>query len=421
MKTTLFFSFISLLGCTSLLSGCADSSEPTSGKEEENFVLKERQDIALTSIQKNGVDRQNDFALELFKASAVGQQENTLISPLSINIALSMLANGANEDVKQEIVDKLLNPDGNIEDLNVLNKHLSEALTEVDNSTTFTLSNSVWTNEQYTLLPAFNQTLANYYDAEGHTLNMYSSSAAGVINDWVNRKTHGLIPSVLDLPPACDFLIINTSYFKGKWTVPFSKETTTEMDFYGEAGESVKSDFMKADKTFQIAAITPEFTGVVLPYGNRAFQFIALLPSREVNFDEFIGSLSSSKMSDIEQKFTCEPVNLSIPKFETKYRLDNLHGIIKQAGIGKLFKSQISQATAQYPVSSVEMRHQVVFKIDESGAEGASYVDNFAVIAPGQGGESPTYLDVTFDRPFVYLVKEQSTGAILFIGTVKDL
>ncbi|MDE5875545.1 MAG: hypothetical protein K2H15_07845, partial [Muribaculaceae bacterium] len=148
------FSFIPIAGLllgSMLAGGCSDAdstSDIDPNKKPEKFETKERQDINLDSRQKAGVALQNDFAFKFFNADA--EEGNSIVSPISLTTCLSMVANGASDVVKEEIVNTLLPAGASLTDLNTLNKYLTEELSEADNSSTLILSNSVWCHNTYT-------------------------------------------------------------------------------------------------------------------------------------------------------------------------------------------------------------------------------------------------------------------------------
>ncbi len=416
-----------LLAVAGFLAGCSNHDDDfyPNPKEEEPaekpdpFVLKERQDIPIDRQQKEGVALQNDFAFRLFNADAVSNAQNSLISPLSMTMCLSMAANGASEEVKREIVERMLPDGGSMDDLNSLNRYLVSQLADVDNSSILTLANSVWVDKAFTLLPHFSETIKEYYNAESGALDMSSRQAADIINQWVNSTTNGLIPTLFYAPPACSMALINTMYFNGAWWDPFEEEFTEKGIFHNADGETKEVDFMHKNGNLFNMSITPEYSVLQLPYGNQAFSFYALLPAEGQDI-----SLTPEKWAAIKKGMLPQCVNISVPKFEVAYDVTDLSAKMKEAGITKLFDAANplqNTVTPQLPEGSLKMVHKTVFKVNEIGAEGAGLTAILWVTSPG-----PEYIpepdpEIVLNRPFTYIVEEQSTGAILFIGAIRNL
>ncbi|MDE6576656.1 MAG: serpin family protein [Muribaculaceae bacterium] len=427
------FSYSSLIGVLSLatcLTSCSNSEDepnpkPNPEPSPEEFVLKERQDISLTEIQKQGISMQNDFAFRLFKAHSKDNNDNSLISPLSVEMCVSMAANGASDNVRDEILNVLLPKGTTLDELNSFNKYLTASLIDVDNSSVFSLSNSVWVDQKFSLLTPFSESLSANYNALSEKLNLYSQEAAGTINYWINATTKGLIPKLYEAAPAQDFILINTMYFKGQWTVPFEEGKSEEGEFRCEDGTVSKVTFMKSDCEPFNSKITQDFTAVELPYGNEAFSLVGILPAEGTSLNSFISELTAEKWNDIREDMnSIKSVFVNLPRFETNYTIKDMGDIMTEAGIGRLFTDAdvfINAITPYNLNGKVSMLHKTVFKVDEKGAEGAALTEIGWVSAPGPDVPIAPNPVITFDRPFIYIVAEKSTGAILFIGTVRNL
>ncbi|MDE6009533.1 MAG: hypothetical protein K2G90_10050 [Muribaculaceae bacterium] len=424
------FTFRFLLGITffaGLMTGCSNDDETPYPKPKpveeptpkpEPMVIKERMDISLTPQQKEGVMLQNDFAFRLFNEDKKGNSSNSLISPLSLTMCLSMAANGASEEVRNEIVDNLLPGGGSLDELNSLNKYLVESLSDVDNSSILTLANSAWVDRKFTLLSPFSESIREYYNAESASLNMYSGEATDRINEWVNSTTNGLIPQLFTTAPACDLTLINTMYFNGAWWDPFEEKYTDKGMFSNENGSRKEVDFMNKYNPFNIA-ITSDYSVLQLPYGNKAFSFYALMPSEGHTLD-----LTAEKWDEIKNGMCFQEVIISMPKFETEYNVSDMQRKMESAGISKLFNSGDALINTVSPTAlggDLSMVHKTVFKVNEIGAEGAGLTAAFWCTAALDGGETPKTPEIILNRPFIYIVEEQSTGAILFIGAIRNL
>ncbi|MDE6227047.1 MAG: hypothetical protein K2M63_05980, partial [Muribaculaceae bacterium] len=354
----------------------------------------------------------------LFNIDVASTDKNSLLSPLSITQCISMAANGASEEVRDEIVGNFLPNGGSLDELNALNKYLVESLVDVDNSSILTLANSVWVDNKYNLLTQFSESVQEYYNAESDVLDMYSRQATNRINEWVSSTTNGLIPELFQSAPASDLTLINTMYFNGAWWDPFEKENTEKGIFNNENGNSQEVEFMHKNNIFKIA-ITSDYSALCLPYGNEAYSFYALLPAEGQSLD-----LTQEKWETIKKDMQSSRVVISMPKFETEYNVDDLHSKLEKIGMGSLFNTSgalRNTVTPNISDGTVDMVHKTVFKVNEIGAEGAGLTAVIWVTADLSGTTPPPPPEIILNRPFIYIVEEQSTGAILFIGAVRNL
>ena len=418
-----FYMAIGMLAAGGMFAGCSNDDEapypsPTPQPEEEPFVLKQRQDIVLNSLQKDGLIAQNDFAFRLFNIDVASTDKNSLLSPLSITQCISMAANGASEEVRDEIVGNFLPNGGSLDELNTLNQYLVESLTDVDNSSTLTLANSAWVDKDYKILSPFADSIKGFYNAESSELDFSSPKAVDKINGWVSETTKGLIPTIFDfLSSDTKFLLINTMYFNGKWFSPFMKELTNKSVFNNEDGKAVEVEFMNQIGRLDYV-ITSDYSVAQLPYGNRAFSFYAVLPAEGQSLE-----LTSEKWSNLKKEMDGGKVVISMPKFETRYEVKDIEGKMENVGISKLFNTPgalVNTVSPEFPTGKVKMIHKTVFKVDESGAEGAG-LTGIGLVETASGEEvSSKSPEIILNRPFIYIVEEQSTGAILFIGAVRN-
>ncbi|MDE6299426.1 MAG: hypothetical protein K2M10_07265, partial [Muribaculaceae bacterium] len=357
---------------------------------------------------------QNDFAFKFFNADA--EEGNSIVSPISLTTCLSMVANGASDVVKEEIVSTLLPAGGSLTDLNALNKYLAEELSEVDNSSILLLSNSIWCHKTYTLSKAFSNTLTNSYKASSASLDMHNKAAADRINDWVKKTTNGLIPKIYDTAPESDLLIINTMYFKGEWCTPFVTKLTKNDTFTNGDGSTVSIPFMTSEYLMRDVAATKEYTVVRIPYGNKAFSCYLLLTAEGTSSE-----LDAAGWKALKERMSEKDLIVILPKFEIEHNVKKMEEKMRKAGVSKLFTDADALMNTTLPSinGTIAMRHKTAFKVSEQGAEGAGLTEDFLVSFDGE--TVPISKEVKFDRPFKFIIEEQSTGAIILMGSVTKL
>lgn len=177
-------------------------------------------------------------------------------------------------------------------------------------------------------------------------------------------------------------------------------------------------DFMNSIYTQRLVDINSEYTVAQLNYGNKAFSLYAILPAEGTTL-----TLEAEKWIGMKEGMSKMDVNIALPKFEVEYTVAELENKMTQVGMKELFTSGeafINTVTPKIGGSMVKICHKTVFKVNEKGAEGAGITEMGALTFGGEENitKTPT---IVFNRPFIYIVEEQSTGAILFIGAVRNL
>jgi serine protease inhibitor len=201
-------------------------------------------------LPQNGVavaDASNQFTFDYLHYALQDDpdQNNKMISPLSIYLALSMVYNGANNATRDSIKHALRQDNISIDDLNKTCQALIEQIPGADNKINISIANSLWYNETKQPLSAFLNTTHDFYHASVNPLNFAAKDAANTINKWVSDNTHQKITSILDQTNADDLMyLINAIYFKGDWQYQFNKNATQDHTFYLAGNNTVSTPFM---------------------------------------------------------------------------------------------------------------------------------------------------------------------------------
>lgn len=428
MKTNNLILLVSILALTifSACTGddCENGIEPTPVNEpdEKPVQILPAEPISLSIEGQNGVNMQNDFAISIFKdVVADSDGENSLLSPLSLTTCVSMLANGASDEAAVEIIENLMGGGLTLERFNQNNEFLMNELSTVDPSSTFLMANSAWLNKTFSFLPSFEDNVKKFYNAKTAVLDMYSTDARDIINEWTYNTTKGLIPKLFDNAPSAKFVLANSIYFNGGWVVEFNENDTKEKAFTNIDGSISEVQTMRMEDYSFNFRIDNELSAVCLPYGNHAFNFYAFMPNENTDFISFVNSIDFEKMNRIINSMKQDYVYIDLPKFDVSTENDHLEKLLKLHGIKKVFsdKNAISKLADKTFTGDMECFQKTAFKISESGAEGAS-VTAMISIEMGEGGFAPTP-EIKLNRPFLYVVAEKSTGAIIFIGSVVKL
>jgi len=344
--------------------------------------------------------------------------ENIFISPTSISLALAMTYNGAAGDTKSAMETALKTQGFTAGEINGSYKSLVDALLSVDPKVLLEIANSIWYRQDFSVLPGFIDTNQTYYSAEVSPLDFDLPGAPGVINNWVNDQTHGKIREIVrDIPPEAMMYLINAIYFKGIWKYEFKEENTVDDNFYLEDGTTVTIPMMKQTTDLRYAS-QDWFSMAELPYGQGNFSMLILLPGHghttgEItaaltpeNWDEWMGSLADVKME------------LHLPRFRFAYE-NTLNDELESMGMGIAFTDQadFSGINGMGGLLISKVLHKSFVEVNEEGTEAAA-VTSVQIDVTSIPGTDPATFYV--DRPFIFAIRELSTGTILFIGLVQN-
>ena len=362
-------------------------------------------EIELTQDERQLVTQNNDFAFRLFRL--VRGEKSSIVSPLSITYALGMLNNGAAGQTQQEINQTLGFTDADATNA-FCRKMLDEAGT-LDAKTRTLIANTIFVNEGlgYRLQEGFVQKANDFYDAEPQNRDFYDGQTMDVINQWASDHTEHFIQKVLDndtFDPKVVSYLLNALYFKGAWSDPFDTRETKEEPFGG--GPVVP--MMHKDYTNYQYTENDLYQAINLPYGNGAYRMTVFLPREGKTVGDVAEALGGESW---QVKFHDCEVDLKMPRFETENTIDLVRAMAA-LGMPTAFTD-----LAEFPwfcnesVYIGKMFQVARIALDEQGTEAAAVT----VIAM-EKTSLPSTAEFHATRPFIYVISEQSTGAIFFIG-----
>jgi serpin B len=373
----------------------------------------------LSAAEKKLVEDGQSFGFNVFKSTvASDSSENIFISPLSISIALGMTMNGAEGETFEQMRETLAFQGLTQEEINQGYQSLIKLLTEADPKVKMQIANSVWSRDGFPVEESFTNTLEEYFDATTRELDFENPKSTDIINEWVASSTNGLIEKIIEgrIPPGMVMYLINAIYFKGDWTYQFDEEKTRERTFFLENGEQETVDMMTQERTFNIY-MNEEVHMIDLPYGDSLFSMTVMMPAdREKFIDEFIAQdLTRENFNSWLTNVSGQDMPLNLPKFGLEYEI-KMNDILKSMGMEVPFIGGQADFSGINPDAALfisEVKHKTYVKVDEKGTEAA------AVTSVGIGITSvPQAFSV--NRPFVFMIREQNSGAILFMGKVKN-
>jgi len=367
----------------------------------------------------------NGFAVDLYRALREQESGNFFYSPFSISIALAMTWAGARGETEREMADVLhfalpqdrLHPAFNALDLELARRGQGA---RGNDGTGFRLHivNALWSQKGYQFLPEFLETLASHYGAGLRLLDFVSDAEAArwVINDWVSDQTGGRIR---DLIPAgvvsamTRLVLTNAIYFNAAWAEPFERDLTADGPFYLLDGRQVMVPMMRQTAYFGYAE-GEGFQAVELPYDGEELAMVILLPG-EGRFEEFEASLDAARLEEMLGRLRSQHLSLTMPRFQVESSL-HLADTLAAMGMSSPFQPDQADLSGMNGTRDLYIQavlHQAFVSVDESGTEAAAAT---AVILGAAG--PPPGLEVTVNRPFIFLIRDRQTGAILFIGRV---
>ncbi len=361
------------------------------------------------------IDAGEQFAFELFhQTCSLSTEENIMISPLSVSYALGMTYNGAADSTLEAFNDVLHFNDLTNQEVNETYKDLMGQLVHLDDDVLFSIANSIWYRQGANVLEDFIATNQEYFDAAVEELDFSDPASVDVINDWIADKTNGKIEEMLDkIPPGVYMYLVNAIYFNATWKYEFDKDDTYRGTFYKEDETTSQADFMKLEGDFYYTSHN-DYSAVELPYGDSAFSMVALLPAEGSKVSELIAMLDRDTWNERDTYSSPQKVQVELPKFKYEFKtLMNDH--LTNLGLGVAFSdaADFSKITEETDLFISRVIHQTFIDVNEEGTEAAA-----ATIVEMRETAAPELLRIRFNRPFIYIIKENSTGAIMFMGKV---
>lgn len=397
------------------------SDEPAS--DPVVVVPKTRADVNLTAEGGRINDAVNQFSLKLFKEMYLHQDNRPamIVSPFSAQAAITMAANGARGATLDEML-AVMNLKGfGIEDINLYNQTIIKALTDLDNTSYVESANGIWSGMK--MLDSYIDDMKNVFDADVRTTD-FSKDEIKAINDWAYEKTHGMIPSLFDEDKGVDAQVVlaNALYFNAVWESPFSSEN------------NIAGNFANADKSWSRVVLMKEggykkylrcesFDLCEKQYGNGAFSMVFLLPHDQVTLEGSISNLCQMNWAELNKqlKKNSQLVQLSVPKFDLKGMDYDLKPTLQDMGMQIPFTglADFSNMCKDVALAISKVNQKTALMLNEQGTQAAA-ITKVEFIAT-DNAESSKPIIFTLNRPFAFLIKENSTGCILFTGAIDKL
>ncbi|MFH0906274.1 MAG: serpin family protein [archaeon] len=431
MKKIIIFGIIIIILCGIVIAGKLLTNSTNSGQINNPFNNSSNKldDSNSTSEDLSSVvNSNNNFALDLYshyKSKEELNNKNLFFSPYSISTALAMTYEGAKGQTASEMQNVFYFPEDNTRRggfarlYNVINKQ--------NKSYQLSTANALWAQKDYKFLDSYFQIIDNYYGGKVTNLDFVNKTEESriTINNWVEDKTNNKIKDLIPqgiITQATRLVLTNAIYFKGNWDLEFEKEKTQEKDFFINSTNTIKaqimSKFPKAEEKYKYFEDN-DLQVLELPYKDKEISMVILLPkdnnlsNLENNltidkFDQYINNLSITKVDEIYiPKF----------KFETKYFMND---DLIDMGMPTAF-SQSADFSGMDGVGGLFIAaviHQAFVEVNEQGTEAAAATA--VVMDKAMISEPPKRIIFNANHAFIFLIKDNATNQILFMGRVVD-
>ena len=419
---------------------------PTEPEKPGEPQVPNPEDYQLTRSELEMVEQSNNFAFNFFREVTAeygivsprgcippGDYDekvamgNNILSPISIIYALGMLNNGATGETQQQINKVLGFADTGAEGINTFCKKMLVKALYNDQDTKLNIANNIYfnTNTGYELNSTFLQLAKEYYEAEPELRDFNDGKTMDVINQWCSDHTEKMIEKVLDensFNPSAVSYLLNAIYFKGNWRLQFEETDTQEETFglseteVGQYSELLKKVPMMHQNNLLRYTENDVCQAVKLPYGNGSFAMTVLLPLEGKRINDVLQTLTAKSWTQQYCWMGDAIVDLKLPRFEADTDL-NLNGIMSRLGMPKAFTDAAEFLNfCNMDTYIGMMKQKAKIKVNETGTEAAA-VTIIGVDAESAGPEpEPRQVNFHATRPFIYVISDEMTDAILFIG-----
>jgi serine protease inhibitor len=376
---------------------------------------------ALEAAQKLSAAN-NDFAFKLLKQLAkAAPAQNIFISPYSAATVLQMVGNGAAGSTKMEIQQVLGTAKLPADVANMANQEIAQALNSPDTNVILTTANAIWYRQGTTVKPAFVDCNRQFFGATVDPLDFADPHSVDVINHWAEEKTHGKITRLADKlvnPAVTQLILANAVYFKGKWADPFAAGDTKNQPFYLRTGQKIVP-LMHKSKTFSYRRGTG-YQAVRLPYRNGHLAMYVFLPDENSSPEKLLSLMSGDVWQRITKPgFGEREGTLELPRFKLEYRV-GLKAPLQALGMKTAFGSS-ADFSGIAPLLYISIILQKTFvEVKEEGTEAAAVTGMEMVMCGPMPAPDPNSFQMIVNRPFLFLIEDNQTGTILFMGTIFD-
>ena len=388
------------------LTSCQTNKEIIPAKPSDQVYNKEKS----KGLQEGSID--------VFKMTVRSEEpnKNVIISPLSIQYAFGMAANGASGETKEQILKLMGSNAGTLGDINNNLKAIQDKISGQDKDYSVSVSNGIfYDGSKFSISDTYEKVVKDMYRVSIKKLDFNKvDQSVKTINDWVSANTQQRITKVLDNINQEEFMfLINTLYMKAGWDKPFVPEMTHDSKF--TTSTKVEKEVPMMSQRGNIASYTTDDeSAIVMPMSNGRLEALFIMPNK-TDIYNYVSSITASKIDRMYNEAKVGDIQISLPKVEMKMHYD-LKNILQKMGITDPFNERAkfeTMGTASGKILLTRAIHDVFMKVDEKGMEGAAVT----TIGVGTTSMPPS---IYFDRPYMMVVRDRATGTYLFMGKIED-
>jgi serpin B len=376
---------------------------------------------ALSAPEQAVIAADNQLGFDLLRrARHEAPDSNALLSPLSAGMALGMVLNGAAGATLDSMRLALQLGSTPVADIDAGYRSLINLLAGLDGTTNFSIANSVWVDTGFPVLSTFLAATSTNFDAVARTLDLQAPATVGTINDWVNSRTNGKIPTIISHVPDDEVMyLINAVYFKGKWRLGFDPADTRSAAFTTSDGVTQSVPTMSVSGKLG-HRLTSDAELVEMPYGNGAYAMTIVLPAGGHTISDLVNEVDASTFAGWVAHLDQEDVGLTLPRFQFQFARE-LKGDLSALGMARAFNdtaadfSGIATPVPGNPLFLTNVTQKTFIDVNEDGTEAA------AVTSVGIARTTSRETPIEVNRPFLFVLRERLSGTIFFVGQVNRI
>jgi len=407
-------SVLAISGMSGMTTGPGGGTQPMS-------AAVSAYDIESPAIPPGTAAANNEFAVDMYRQLS-GGEGNVFFSPVSMYAAFSMLYEGARGDTASQIRDAFgFKPEDAAR--HEAAAHLMASLNRDDGHSVLEMANSLWIARGFHIHDSYVDVVRDTYLADTERIDFADESDQGAvkrINGWADERTRGKIPEVVsqkDFETETVAALLNAVYFKGTWVTQFPPEDTSESKFWKNATDGTDADFMNVLGTFGYG-VNDGVQVLRMPYQGDRLSMLVILPTERGGIGQLEGRLSADLLREWRDTLQETDVEVSFPKFEAKTRYD-LKKSLPPLGVVDVFGPADLSGMASVPIGKLYVSkavHDAYVQVNEEGTEAAA-VTTIIIVAEAETPQPPSFVA---DRPFLFMIQDDESGTVLFMGRVSD-
>jgi serine protease inhibitor len=363
---------------------------------------------------------ENSFGFALLQA-VDDHRANVFVSPLSIGQAMTMLYDGAG-GVTRDQIGKAMRLDGlDAAAVDAGAGALRSGISDADPNVDLAIANALWADNSVEFRSSYAQTCLNVFGAQATSLDFKDPSAAATINSWVSRNTKGHITSIVSANSIHEAgaVLTDAVYFHGSWSHAFDPGDTQDGPFTLASGDTKQLPMM--EQTHRFSSIeTDSYQAVALPYGAGRISMVIVLPRTGKSLDSIASALTGDSWQDLKSSMVSNQVDITLPRFHVDYSTSLVDGL-KSMGIADAFDRHAAdfQPMSDTPMYVSAVVHKTTLDVDEAGTTATAATGITMMPMMAMPVRRPPIV-IRVDHPFICAIQDNQTGALLFIGLIRD-